>query len=416
MTLFFDLDGTLFETGPCVATAAQGLLAEYGLPSLTEAAILSGLGKPSLEFLRGLLPDGMDPASVRGRFRELERDAIRARGKLYPGARELLENLRKAGHSLHICSNGSAEYLQIVLRATGIEGLFDGVHSASEHPSKGALLRALLRPGEAALLIGDTRFDLQAAECCRIPFIAARYGYGSRGELAPACLFADSPSEIASRVAQACVFVAISEEIKRKSAKIVGVNGVDCSGKTRFAQTLARFLQASGQEASVVHGDDFHNPAALRAQGDDEAESYLRNAFDQERLAREILAPFRTDGALRKELLCLDLQSDLFERRIRLDAGEGSVLLVEGVLLFREPLLPYFDLKIFLKVGFDELLRRAALRDVPLMGEGILGKYRRRYIPAQTRYLNENAPESGADFVVCNEDFARPAILRQPGR
>ncbi|MDR3086274.1 MAG: HAD hydrolase-like protein [Christensenellaceae bacterium] len=412
MTIFFDLDGTLFETGPCVVSAARGLFAEYGLPSLAEPEILSGLGKPSLEFLRGLLPKGVAPEGVRGRFRELERATIQSQGRLFPGAREELQRLYERGDSLHICSNASPEYLQTVLKATKIEEFFAGVHSASEYASKGALLQSLLRPGEEALLIGDTRFDLEAAASCNLPFIAARYGYGSPEELAPACFFADCAEEISGCVEQARVFYAIASEIERKGAAIAGINGVDCSGKTSFAQKLARYLRARGQETLLVHGDDFHKPAAARSQGKNEVESYLQNAFDQKRLAREVLLPFKTEGCLHKELLCLDLSTDRFEKRVELIAGKGSVLLVEGVLLFREPLLPYFELKIFLKIGFDETLRRAALRDAPTMGEGILEKYRRRYIPAQMRYLSESAPENSADFVVDNEDFARPAILR----
>ena len=53
------------------------------------------------------------------------------------------------------------------------------------------------------------------------------------------------------------------------------------------------------------------------------------------------------------------------------------------MLLFRPPLDKLFDYKIFLDISFQEVLRRAAKRDVPKYGDAILDRYKQRYIPAQ---------------------------------
>ena len=76
-----------------------------------------------------------------------------------------------------------------------------------------------------------------------------------------------------------------------RRARIVGVNGVDTSGKTCFAQSLAHFLQARGHHVALVHVDDFHNPRAVRAQGADPVRSYINHAFDLSRLERALLVP-----------------------------------------------------------------------------------------------------------------------------
>ncbi|HEX3078382.1 MAG TPA: hypothetical protein VHQ24_16115, partial [Lachnospiraceae bacterium] len=91
---------------------------------------------------------------------------------------------------------------------------------------------------------------------------------------------------------------------------------------------------------------------------------------------------------------------------------ENTILLIEGVLLFREPLLSYLEGKVFLNISFEEVMSRALLRDVPKYGETFLQKYTKKYIPIQKRYLLEHNPEQNSDIVIDNEDFLKPRVLR----
>jgi len=83
---------------------------------------------------------------------------------------------------------------------------------------------------------------------------------------------------------------------------------------------------------------------------------------------------------------------------------------VEGVFLFRPELRSYFDYRTFLDIPFDEVLRRARLRDVPLHGESILKRYREKYIPAQRRYLAFWPPGQTADLIVDNQHPQQPRL------
>ena len=89
-----------------------------------------------------------------------------------------------------------------------------------------------------------------------------------------------------------------------------------------------------------------------------------------------------------------------------------GILIVEGILLFREPLRKYFDIKIFLRIDFEEMLRRAKLRDVPKFGVEVLDSYQSRYMPAQERYFRECTPELQCDILIDNNDWERPVLLR----
>ena len=60
----------------------------------------------------------------------------------------------------------------------------------------------------------------------------------------------------------------------------------------------------------------------------------------------------------------------------------------------------------------EERLRRALERDLDLFGspEEVERRYRARYLPGQLLYLADARPLDHADFVVTNDDPARPEL------
>jgi len=193
-----------------------------------------------------------------------------------------------------------------------------------------------------------------------------------------------------------------------KGYPIVGVNGVDTSGKTVFAYDLERYLTAKGVHTLLLHVDDFHNPRAVRNR-DPSALGYLNNGFDLHKLAsvlREVKA-----RPIDREIAVLDLDEDTFTKSIRLKTADRTVIIVEGVLLYRPPVAELIDYKVFLDISFDEVICRARLRDVPKYGEGILDKYKERYIPAQRIYLEQYRVKEICDLIVDNSNLDRPVII-----
>lgn len=93
-------------------------------------------------------------------------------------------------------------------------------------------------------------------------------------------------------------------------------------------------------------------------------------------------------------------------------AAPDAVVIVDGVFLLRASLRDAFDVRIFCTAGFDEILRRACLRDAELFGstDEVVRRYRGRYLPAQRRYLATDRPDQVADAVVDNEDPDNPTV------
>lgn len=195
---------------------------------------------------------------------------------------------------------------------------------------------------------------------------------------------------------------------------VVGVNGVDGSGKTMLSAELHRQLEAQGLPVAIVHIDDFTPPHSRRTASNDPIERYCNNTFDIDTLRKAVLAPLaaRQLGSISLKHESPHDPSQVVEHGYSF-TGSPSVVIVEGVFVFRPELADYFDAKIFVDIPLSEMRERAIEHDVPRFGFGVLKKYLSRYIPAQTRYLETVRPFDIADIVIDNTDWHNPYIVER---
>lgn len=415
MIIIFDLDGTLFQTKPCDINAINYLFDELGLDRIDEQYITQNIGKKTDDFLRSLLPSNINPQDVRQRFRELEQCEVNESGILFPNVVEMLDELTLKGHSLFICSNGSMEYIELVLKRTGIKKYFSKIISSKLYNSKAEAVNNIMNSKECAVLIGDTLTDINAATKNNIPSIGVTYGYGKEEEILEATFRAQNTTEILDTITQIEVFYNITQSLIMKGKRILGINGVDTSGETMFTTNYSRYLEAMGYDNVIVHIDDFHNPVKIRTGGENQIITYYKNAFNYNQIIHEIMKPLQINGCVSKNVLCLNLDTDKYENDIQFEINERTIVLIEGVLLFREPMLEYLEGKIFLHIDFEKVMERARVRDVPKYGQEFLQKYTNKYIPVQKLYLSEHTPEEKSDIIINNQDYARPIIIKSVG-
>ena len=114
------------------------------------------------------------------------------------------------------------------------------------------------------------------------------------------------------------------------------------------------------------------------------------------------------------QLDLLDLDRDTYTNRQTFRSSGETIILVEGVMLYRPPVDPFFDYRVFMDISFDQVLKRAKERDVPKYGPEIIEKYMKKYIPAQKMYMEKFSPKQRANLVINNDDYNRPSI--QNGR
>jgi len=193
---------------------------------------------------------------------------------------------------------------------------------------------------------------------------------------------------------------------------IVGINGMDTSGKTRLAMDLEHELKKREIPVQTVHVDDFHNPKSIRYNKDlPDYLQYYCLSINFPKLIQEVLQPI-SEGKLRKELILLDLELDEWSMLRRYEVDVSTIVIVEGVFLFREELQSFFDVSILLEVEEEEIIKRAWQRDVPNQGNEVIEKYFRKYLPAQRMYIHKCNPEKFASIVIENTDWKNPKLKK----
>lgn len=189
---------------------------------------------------------------------------------------------------------------------------------------------------------------------------------------------------------------------------VVGINGIEGSGKSTLSHQLAARLRDEGDEVHVISVDDFHRPRSVRFQrGELSPEGYRLDSIDFPALAERALRPLRTARRFPMDVATAswDVDQDVPVQR-HASVATNAIVVVEGVFLFEPPTLPLLDLKVFLKADFDVILARVAVRDFARFGSAdqVITRYRTKYIPGQQLYLDQAQPEDVADIVLDTND------------
>jgi len=186
-----DLDGTLADSIPDLAAAANLMLRELGRPELPLASITNFVGKGIPRLVERSLAGSIDgTASAEEMARALpvfERHYAEVNGRysvLYPGVEEGLQAMRSMGMPLACVTNKSGRFTLPLLEQLGIAPFFqqiiggDALPQKKPHPAQ--LLHAARGFGIAPqemLMIGDSLNDAEAARAAGCPVFCVPYGY-----------------------------------------------------------------------------------------------------------------------------------------------------------------------------------------------------------------------------------------------
>lgn len=188
--ILFDLDGTLVDTIPDLADAANAMRQDMNLPPLPKALVATFVGKGIEQLvIRTLSHDG-PPPSVDQVMRGLARyqDHYRAfngrHSQLFPGVLAGLDAFRAQGARLAVVTNKSTEFTAPLLQHMQLDGYFDivvcGDTCERKKPDPLPLFHACdllaIQPSQA-LFIGDSINDALAAQAAGIRALALPYGY-----------------------------------------------------------------------------------------------------------------------------------------------------------------------------------------------------------------------------------------------
>jgi phosphoglycolate phosphatase len=197
----FDLDGTLIDTAPDLAAAANMMLLILGGRPLPEHCIASLIGDGVDAFVAKVLDEsrgasGFDrslQAKATALFRDLYGQRLFERGRIYPGVVQILEELQNAALPLCCITNKESCFALPLLAVAGLRERFAVKVCADRpedrKPSPNMLLAACRQLGiepSQLLYIGDSPSDIAAARAASCRVVAVNYGYNDHHVLAEA--------------------------------------------------------------------------------------------------------------------------------------------------------------------------------------------------------------------------------------
>ena len=208
--IFFDLDGTLTDSGPGIVHSVAYALGKLGVEPPEPEKLRPFIGPPLLWSFGHFY--GFDVEKCREGVR-LYREYFTAGGmfenSVYPGIPEALERLGHAGFRLAVATSKPEEFSQKIIGHFGLDKYFEAVCGATmdeTRTEKADVIRYALETAgvspEESLMVGDREHDVLGAKAVGLPCLGILWGYGSREELtnAGAAALAETPAEMAELI------------------------------------------------------------------------------------------------------------------------------------------------------------------------------------------------------------------------
>lgn len=176
-------------------------------------------------------------------------------------------------------------------------------------------------------------------------------------------------------------------------AVIIGINGFDCSGKTYFAESLKKYFTDIGITSEVVDIDDSN----VKSIEDSTYESFSKRKFTSKHLETYF-----------NQIIDFKLA---YEKVLELRRNY-SVVIVEGIFIYKKEFVDLFDFKVFLKTNYQIARERFRLRQKRNNDARPIEIFEKVWIPSHYRYLKEIEPENLSDLVVNNSNYFQPQIMK----
>ncbi|MCP5336032.1 MAG: phosphoglycolate phosphatase [Oceanospirillaceae bacterium] len=192
--VIFDLDGTLIDSVPDLAVAVDNMLAHFQLPPAGLDNVRHWVGNGSLKLVERALMHAQQHAdnlaAAHAVFLQAYGDTHHAYSRLYPGVPQLLAALAEQDIKLAIATNKPQQFILPILQAFKIEQYFDwivgGDFLAVRKPDPYHLFYICEKAGMPptdAIMVGDSKADIDAANAALMDNILLRQGYGQGMDL-----------------------------------------------------------------------------------------------------------------------------------------------------------------------------------------------------------------------------------------
>ncbi|ENM5812692.1 phosphoglycolate phosphatase [Vibrio mimicus] len=198
----FDLDGTLLDSVPDLAVAADQAVQAVGYPGVSEAQVRDYVGNGADVLVARALSQSLTinpelSTELREQARHLFDDFYAQTGHklshLYANVKSTLAELKNAGFTLALVTNKPSKFVPEVLEQHGIDHFFSDVIGGDTFPNKKPdpmalnwLLEKHQLTAQQMLMVGDSKNDILAAKNAGCPSFGLTYGYNHGEPIADA--------------------------------------------------------------------------------------------------------------------------------------------------------------------------------------------------------------------------------------
>lgn len=187
--VFFDVDGTLFDTRADLAATVNHTRRDLGLAELPQEEVITHVGQGARYLLAHAIPESDKPFEALWEvFRSHYAEHCCEQLTPYPGVRETLEELRARGWKLGVNTNKPNFAVKLILEKFGFTRYFgaaviaggDGVALKPDPASLRACAARLggHRLGARDWMVGDSWNDMQCATAAGVKGAFCTFGFG----------------------------------------------------------------------------------------------------------------------------------------------------------------------------------------------------------------------------------------------
>ncbi len=174
---------------------------------------------------------------------------------------------------------------------------------------------------------------------------------------------------------------------------VVGINGIDCSGKTTFAKSVSRYFTHHKIENDCLDIDNFNN----RAIESETYKAFVSGSWDEKDLNKYYKLIINYSDAI---------------RAVSEYKKKYPLVILEGIFIYKPQLADLFDLKIYLDIDISLGRKRFAERRSLKQDKRPFEIYDEIWMLSHIRYESEVHPKRISNLVIDCNDESKP-VLRE---
>lgn len=190
--VLFDLDGTLVDSAPDLAGAANEMRMQRGLPALNYAQLRPMVGagaRGMLGLALDIAPGHVDYEALKNEFLDRYERRLTQETRLFDEMQQTLDGLAAAGLAWGIVTNKAERFALPLTQALGLRAaasvVIGGDTTPHTKPHPAPLLEAAKRTQvspEHCIYVGDDERDILAGRAAGMQTVAAAWGYLGNGK------------------------------------------------------------------------------------------------------------------------------------------------------------------------------------------------------------------------------------------